>query len=38
MNYGLEENLTLNTLGPLVVNAIYLGMGRTLVNLMLNLM
>ena len=33
MNYGLGENLTLSTLGHLVVSVIYLGIGRTLENL-----
>ena len=37
MNYGLRENLILNILRPLAMNAIYLGIGGTLVNLMLDL-
>ena len=36
-NYGLRENLVLNFLWLLVVNAIFLGMGRTLGSFMLNL-
>ena len=38
MKYRLEETLTLSILGLLAVNVIYLGMGRTLESLMLNLM
>ena len=37
MNYGLGENLTLSIFELLVRSAIYSRMGRTLVNLMLNL-
>ena len=37
MKYGLGENLILNTLGLLIVNAIYSRMGTTLESLMLNL-
>ena len=38
MNYGLGEKLILNILGLSTMNAKYIGMGRTLENLMLNLM
>ena len=37
MNYGLEENLTLSIFRLLVVSATFLGLGKTLESLMLNL-
>ena len=37
MNYGLEENLTLTILGLLTVSATFLGIGKTLESLILNL-
>ena len=38
MNYGLGENLILNTLRPLAMSVTYSGVGRILESLMLNLM
>ena len=38
MNYGLGENLILNTLRPLAMSVAYSGVGRILESLMLNLM